>query len=522
MFIVILIIKILTSYNITRWLFSTSAKDIGVLYLIFAFISGLIGSALSFLIRAELSGTGSVFLSGDHHVYNTIITAHALLMIFYQVMPALVGGFGNYFVPIMIGAADMAFPRLNNISFWLLPFSLILLLNGLLAGGTGVGWTLSVPLTDTPYSLGPSVDYSILALHVAGLSSLLGSINIITTVINLRAPGMTWSHVPLFVWAIFLTAWLILQALPVLAGALTQLLTDRNFNTSFFDANSGGDSLLFIHLFWVFGHPEVYILILPIFGIISHVISTFANKNIFGSLGMVFAMMSIGLLGFIVWSHHMFTVGQDVDSRAYFTSATMIIGLPTGIKIFSWLATLYGGNIHRTTPMLYAIFFQILFTIGGLSGIILANASVDIAVHDTYYVVAHFHYVLSLGVIFGLFCAFYYWIGKITGYNYTDYLGIIHFILFTIGVNFIFFPQHFLGLSGMPRRIPDYPDGFLAWNQVISYGSILVVFSVLFFCYILVSDIFTEKKHLIIHSNVHNNIDSKLHYDMSQFLPLKK
>lgn len=498
------------------WIFSTNHKIIGTLYFFFGIFSACLGVAYSFVVRAELATPGSQWLNCNINLYNSIITSHGLVMIFFAAMPILMGGFGNWMIPTLIGAPDMAFPRLNNLSFWLLPYSLFYFsMSATIGSGVGAGWTLYPPLSGLIGHANAAVDCLIFSLHLAGLSSILGAINFIITIVYMRTRGMSWTRLPLFCWSILITAFLLVLVLPVLACAITMLLTDRNINTSFFSFISGGDPVFFQHMFWFFGHPEVYIPILPAFGIISHVIAKEADKNVFGTFSMTQAMCSIAILGFVVWGHHMFAVGLDIDTRAYFNATTLIIAVPTAVKIFSWIATLWDGDHELTAPMLFVIAFIFLFSVGGFSGVILAMACIDVYFHDTYYVVAHFHYVLSMGVVFAIFAGFYHWFPLITGLRLNDVLARIHFWSFFIGVNLTFFPMHYLGFLGMPRRIGDYSEIFALWNWWASLGSNASFYSFLLFLFNIIYAIYNgpqedliDRKWLEVHVQEEDEVEN--------------
>ncbi len=467
--------------GLMRWITTTNHKDIGSLYLLFALLMFFIGGAMAMVIRAELFQPGMQLVQPEF--FNSMTTVHALVMIFGAVMPAFTG-LANWLIPMMIGAPDMALPRLNNFSFWILPFAFtMLLLTFFMDGGAPAGgWTLYPPLV---LQLGEAFPFMIFAIHLMGISSIMGSINVIVTILNMRAPGMTLMKMPLFVWTWLITAYLLIATMPVLAGAVTMLLTDKFAGTSFFSAAGGGDPVMFQHIFWFFGHPEVYILILPAFGVVSAIVPTFARKPLFGYSSMVYATASIAFLSFIVWAHHMFTVGMPVVGELFFMYATMMIAVPTGVKVFNWVSTMWKGSMTFETPMLFAIGFIFMFTIGGFSGLMLAIAPADFQYHDTYFVVAHFHYVLVTGAIYSIMAATYYWLPKWTGNMYNETLGKWHFWISTISVNVLFFPQHFLGLAGMPRRIPDYSVQFADWNMVSSIGGFVFGASQLLFAFIV-------------------------------------
>ena len=477
--------------GLMRWLLTTNHKDIGTLYLWFSFAMFLIGGAMAMVIRAELFQPGMQIVQPEF--YNQMLTLHGLIMVFGAVMPAFVG-LANWLIPMMVGAPDMALPRLNNLSFWLLPFAFGILLSSLFmeGGAPNFGWTFYAPLSTT-YAP-PSVTFFIFSVHVMGASSIMGSINVIVTIMNMRAPGMDLMKMPLFVWSWLITAYLLIAVMPVLAGAVTMMLMDIHFGTSFFNAAGGGDPVLFQHIFWFFGHPEVYIMILPAFGIISHIIETFARKQLFGYESMVWAMLSIAILSFVVWAHHMFTVGMPLAAELFFMWATMLIAVPTGVKVFNWVATMFKGSISFETPMLFAIAFVVLFTIGGFSGLMLSIVPADFQYHDTYFVVAHFHYVLVPGSVFSIMAAVYYWIPKWTGNMYDERMGRLHFWLSFVGVNVTFFPQHWIGLAGMPRRYPDYALQFADWNMVSTAGAFLFGASQILFLFIVLKTVMGGKQ----------------------------
>ena len=472
--------------GVSRWLFTTNHKDIGTLYLWLSFILFLVGGLMALIVRAELFKPGLQLL--DPNLYNQLVTMHGLIMIFGAVMPAFTG-LANWMIPLMIGAPDMALPRMNNWSFWILPFAFTILASTLFmeGGGPNFGWTFYAPLSTT---YGPkSTDFFIFSVHLMGMSSIMGAINIIATIFNLRAPGMTMMKLPLFVWTWLITAFLLIAVMPVLAGAVTMMLMDRHFGTSFFDAGGGGDPVMFQHIFWFFGHPEVYIIILPSFGIISEIIPTFSRKRLFGYASMVYATASIAVISFSVWAHHMFTTGLALSAQLYFMFATMIVAVPTGVKVFNWVATMFKGALSFETPMLFAIGFLVMFTCGGFSGLMLSIIPADFQYHDTYFVVAHFHYVLIPGAIFGAIAAVYFWLPKWCGRMYSETLGKVHFWLSAISLNLTFFPMHFLGLAGMPRRIPDYALQFADFNKIVSIGSFIFGAAQVLFLYIVIKAI---------------------------------